>query len=56
MVESVLQVRDRWLREGGMMWPSGASLCLVPCQALDYYTERMVFWEQPYGLDFTALQ
>ncbi|XP_035611541.2 protein arginine N-methyltransferase 2 isoform X2 [Oncorhynchus keta] len=56
MVESVLQARDRWLRDGGMMWPSGASLCLVPCQALDYYTERMGFWEQPYGLDFTALQ
>uniref|UniRef100_A0A6Q2YZU4 SH3 domain-containing protein n=1 Tax=Esox lucius TaxID=8010 RepID=A0A6Q2YZU4_ESOLU len=56
MVESVLQSRDRWLKEGGMMWPSGATVCLVPCQAGSYYAETMCFWEQLYGLDFTALQ
>lgn len=56
MVESVLLARDRWLREGGVMWPSSAALVLVPCQAESYYTEKMVFWESPYGLDFTPLQ
>ncbi|XP_019738081.1 protein arginine N-methyltransferase 2 isoform X2 [Hippocampus comes] len=56
MVESVLLARDRWLREGGMMWPSSAALTLVPCQAHQYYSEKMAFWEKPYGLDFTPLQ
>ncbi|XP_034041677.1 protein arginine N-methyltransferase 2 [Thalassophryne amazonica] len=56
MVESVVLARDRWLREGGVMWPSSAALTLVPCQADSYYAERMTFWEQPYGLDFTPLQ
>ncbi|KAK5861251.1 hypothetical protein PBY51_022662 [Eleginops maclovinus] len=56
MVESVLLARDRWLKEGGVMWPSSASLTLVPCQANGYYAEKMDFWEQPYGLDFTPLQ
>ncbi|XP_067371655.1 protein arginine N-methyltransferase 2 [Channa argus] len=56
MVESVLLARDRWLREGGMIWPSSAALTLVPCQADSYYTEKMAFWERPYGLDFTPLQ
>lgn len=56
MVESVLSARDRWLREGGVMWPSSAVLSLVPCQAHDYFTEKMAFWERPYGLDFTPLQ
>ncbi|XP_077392911.1 protein arginine N-methyltransferase 2 [Festucalex cinctus] len=56
MVESVLLARDRWLREGGMMWPSSAALTLVPCQARRYYAEKMAFWENPYGLDFTPLQ
>lgn len=56
MLESVLMARDRWLREGGVMWPSSAALVLVPCQADSYYTEKMVFWESPYGLDFTPLQ
>ncbi|XP_029315074.1 protein arginine N-methyltransferase 2 isoform X2 [Cottoperca gobio] len=56
MVESVLVARDRWLKEGGVMWPSSATLTLVPCQANSYYAEKMAFWEQPYGLDFTPLQ
>ncbi|XP_076603603.1 protein arginine N-methyltransferase 2 isoform X1 [Chaetodon auriga] len=56
MVESVLLARDRWLRDGGVMWPSSAALTLVPCQANSYYAEKMAFWEQPYGLDFTPLQ
>ncbi|KAM9851063.1 protein arginine N-methyltransferase 2 [Aulostomus maculatus] len=56
MVESVLRARDRWLKEGGVMWPSSATLTLVPCQADSDYEEKMAFWEQPYGLDFTPLQ
>ncbi|XP_061648786.1 protein arginine N-methyltransferase 2 isoform X1 [Phyllopteryx taeniolatus] len=56
MVESVLLARDRWLREGGTMWPSSAALTLVPCQAHRYYADKMAFWEKPYGLDFTPLQ
>ncbi|XP_038149287.1 protein arginine N-methyltransferase 2 isoform X1 [Cyprinodon tularosa] len=56
MVESVLLARDRWLKDGGVMWPSSAALTLVPCQADSYYSEKMAFWERPYGLDFTPLQ
>ncbi|XP_035532493.1 protein arginine N-methyltransferase 2 [Morone saxatilis] len=56
MVESVLLARDRWLKEGGVIWPSSAALTLVPCQADSYYAEKMAFWERPYGLDFTPLQ
>ncbi|XP_076858338.1 protein arginine N-methyltransferase 2 isoform X2 [Brachyhypopomus gauderio] len=56
MVESVLCARDCWLKEGGMMWPSSASLSLVPCQAHADYTQKMEFWESLYGLDFSCLQ
>uniref|UniRef100_A0A1A8J1Y5 Protein arginine N-methyltransferase 2 n=1 Tax=Nothobranchius kuhntae TaxID=321403 RepID=A0A1A8J1Y5_NOTKU len=56
MVESVLLARDRWLKDGGVMWPSTAALTLVPCRADRYYAEKMSFWERPYGLDFTPLQ
>lgn len=56
MVESVVLARDRWLRDGGVMWPSSAALTLVPCRADAYYAEKMSFWERPYGLDFTPLQ
>lgn len=56
MVESVLLARDRWLEEGGMMWPSSACLSVVPCQAFSDYRQKMEFWEQPYGLDFSYFQ
>lgn len=56
MLESVLLARDRWLKEGGMMWPSSACLTVVPCQAFSDYMEKMEFWEKPYGLDFSYLQ
>nr|XP_006636847.2 PREDICTED: protein arginine N-methyltransferase 2 isoform X1 [Lepisosteus oculatus] len=56
MVESVLLARDRWLKEGGMMWPSSAALSLVPCQAEEEYRRKIVFWEKPYGLDFSCLK
>ncbi|KAM4558188.1 LOW QUALITY PROTEIN: protein arginine N-methyltransferase 2 [Odontesthes bonariensis] len=45
MVESVLVARDRWLRDGGVMWPSSAA-----------HSEKMASWDRPYGLDFTPLQ
>lgn len=47
--------RDRWLKEGGMMWPSSACLTVIPCQAFSDYRQKMEFWEQPYGLDFSCL-
>ncbi|XP_072300336.1 protein arginine N-methyltransferase 2 [Eucyclogobius newberryi] len=56
MVEAVLLVRQRWLAEGGVMWPSSAALLLVPCQAHSFYSENMSFWKNPYGLDFSPLQ
>ncbi|XP_068101419.1 protein arginine N-methyltransferase 2 [Hyperolius riggenbachi] len=56
MLESVLLVRDRWLNEGGVMWPSTASVHLVPCSAEKEYASKVLFWESPYGLDFSVLK
>ncbi|XP_056320964.1 protein arginine N-methyltransferase 2 [Danio aesculapii] len=56
MLESVLLARDRWLNEGGMLWPSSACLTVVPCQAFSDYRQKVEFWENPYGLNFSYLQ
>lgn len=56
MVESVLLARDCWLKEGGMMWPSLASITLVPCEAFSDFSEKVGFWGKLYGLDFSCLQ
>ncbi|KAE8580628.1 hypothetical protein XENTR_v10024493 [Xenopus tropicalis] len=56
MLESVLQARDRWLKEDGVMWPSTACIHLVPCSASKEYANKVLFWDNPYQLDFSLLK
>uniref|UniRef100_A0A8C5PZM8 Protein arginine N-methyltransferase 2 n=1 Tax=Leptobrachium leishanense TaxID=445787 RepID=A0A8C5PZM8_9ANUR len=56
MLESVLVARDRWLKEDGMMWPSTASIHLVPCSAAKEYANKILFWDSVYQLDFRPLK
>ncbi|TRY91902.1 hypothetical protein DNTS_024114 [Danionella cerebrum] len=56
MLESVLLARDRWLKKGGMMWPSSACLTVVPCQAFSDYRKKVEFWDNTYGLNFSYLK
>ncbi|KAL5006044.1 hypothetical protein ScPMuIL_017202 [Solemya velum] len=55
MVESVLLARDRLLKDGGTLWPSTASLFLVPCSAQKQYGSKMEFWKDQYGFDLSDL-
>lgn len=55
MVESVIRARDRLLRDGGTIWPTTASLFLVPCSAHAQYGSKMEFWEDQYGFDLSDL-
>ena len=56
MVESVLIARDKFLRPGGTMWPSFASLFLVPVSAAEQYSECVEFWCDQYGFDLSCLK
>lgn len=56
MLESVLLSRDLWLEEGGIMWPSTASIHMVPCSAEKEYSGKVLFWDSTYGLDFKMLK
>ncbi|KAM4697862.1 protein arginine N-methyltransferase 2 [Rhinophrynus dorsalis] len=56
MIESVLQARDLWLKEDGVMWPSTASVHLVPCTAAKEYANKVLFWDSPFELDFSLLK
>ncbi|XP_038049177.1 protein arginine N-methyltransferase 2-like isoform X2 [Patiria miniata] len=55
MIESVILARDRWLKEDGVIWPSHATLYLVPCSAEELYQTKVGFWESVHGFDFSAL-
>ena len=41
--------------QDGVMWPSSAELFLVPCSAAHCYEEKVKFWENVYGFDFSPL-
>ncbi len=41
--------------QDGVMWPSSAELFLVPCSAAQSYNEKVKFWEDVYGFDFSPM-
>lgn len=56
MIESVVKARDKYLKDDGTVWPSSASLYLVPCAAASVYSSKVEFWEDQYGFDFSPLK
>lgn len=56
MIESVLHARDKHLKSDGAMWPSHARLYLVPVTAQPVVDERVNFWSDLYGFDFSLLK
>ncbi|XP_076456146.1 protein arginine N-methyltransferase 2-like [Babylonia areolata] len=56
MVESVLIARDKFLAPGGTVWPSSASLFLVPVTADEQYRDYIDCWCHQYGFDLSYLK
>lgn len=60
MIEVFLSARDRFLVDGGRMFPCTADLWLAPfrdSEIYDWRCERIAFWERSdyFGIDLTAL-
>uniref|UniRef100_A0A7N0U7A6 Protein arginine methyltransferase 6 n=2 Tax=Kalanchoe fedtschenkoi TaxID=63787 RepID=A0A7N0U7A6_KALFE len=55
MLKSVITARDRWLKPGGLILPSHATLYVAPVTHPDRYSERVGFWRNVYGIDMSAL-
>ncbi|XP_059137739.1 protein arginine N-methyltransferase 2 isoform X4 [Peromyscus eremicus] len=56
MIESILYARDAWLKEGGVIWPTTAALHLVPCSADKDYHSKVLFWDNAYEFNLSALK
>lgn len=56
MIESVLIARDKYLAPYGTMWPSSASLFLVPVSAADEYQDLIEFWTCQYDFNLSCLK
>lgn len=58
MLDDVIECRDRNLKEGGVMLPSGIELFLAPVDSsILYIDEGPGFWREPiHGIDFSHLE
>ncbi|EYU35549.1 hypothetical protein MIMGU_mgv1a006760mg [Erythranthe guttata] len=55
MLGSVITARDRWLKPGGLMLPSFATLYMAPVSRPDRYSESIDFWRNVYGIDMSSM-
>lgn len=56
MIESILYARDAWLKEDGAIWPTTAAPRLVPCSADKDYRSKVLFWDNAYEFNLSALK
>jgi len=55
MFESVLYARKKFLKPGGKMYPSKAQMYFAPFSDEDYVDEKINFWKDVYGFDYTCI-
>ncbi|KAK6931773.1 hypothetical protein RJ641_003566 [Dillenia turbinata] len=55
MLGSVITARDRWLKPGGLILPSHATLYMAPVTHPNRYSESIDFWRNVYGIDMSAM-
>lgn len=55
MLGSVITARDRWLKPGGLILPSSATLYIAPVTHTDRYSDSVDFWRNVYGIDMSAM-
>lgn len=55
MLGSVLTARDRWLKPGGLILPSHATLYMAPVTNPDRYSQSIEFWRDVYGINMSAM-
>lgn len=55
MLSSVIVARDRWLKSGGLILPSHATLYMAPVTHPERYSESIDFWRNVYGIDMSAM-
>jgi len=58
MFDSVIFAREKWLRKDGkgMLFPNRASMSLKGIDDINYWREKMDFWNSVYGYDYRTFQ
>lgn len=55
MLKSVIFARDKWLKQGGLILPSHATLYMAPVTHSERYHESIDFWRDVYGIDMSVM-
>ncbi|XP_020079775.1 probable protein arginine N-methyltransferase 6.1 [Ananas comosus] len=55
MLGSVIFARDKWLKPGGLILPSHATLYMAPITNTERYQDSIDFWRDVYGINMSAL-
>ncbi|KAI9840537.1 MAG: type I protein arginine N-methyltransferase Rmt1 [Sclerophora amabilis] len=56
MLDTVLYARDKYLAPNGLIFPDKATIFLAGIEDGDYKEEKIGFWDNVYGFDFTPLK
>ncbi len=56
MLDTVLLARDKYLKPDGLMFPDQATLFLAGIEDGDYYNEKINYWDDVYGFDYTPIK
>ena len=56
MLDTVLMARDKYLAPDGVMMPDKASLYLSAIEDQDYKEEKIGFWDDVYGFDYSCIK
>lgn len=56
MLDTVLFARDKWLREGGMLFPDKATLFICGIEDRQYKDEKINWWDDVYGFDMSSIR
>ncbi|GJJ06270.1 type I protein arginine N-methyltransferaseRmt1 [Clathrus columnatus] len=56
MLDTVLLARDKYLAPGGLIFPDTATLYLAAIEDEEYKEEKINFWDNVYGFDFSCIK
>ncbi|OXB74361.1 UNVERIFIED_CONTAM: hypothetical protein H355_002426 [Colinus virginianus] len=56
MLDSVIYAKDKYLAEGGSVYPDICTISLVAVGDMKKHTEKLLFWEDVYGFDMSCMK
>lgn len=56
MLDTVLVARDKWLAEGGLLFPDKATMYMTAVEDAEYKEEKIAFWDNVYGFDMSPIK